>query len=328
MTARSGLWMFAFIITCATPAVADQMAACHQNANPDARLSACTDIIKQQPDNATLADAWTYRGQAYLRKGMTTEATNDFTRAIGVDKKHAAAWSGRGTAYLTANKLDYAIGDFSTAINLKPDDASSYVSRGYALLIKGDPKSAIRDFSKSLEFNPTIAPALNNRGLAYRKLGQYKRAIADYTKAIQAKPLYALAYNNRGYAYEALGKKAKAISDLRRALTIDPSLTGARDALVRLSAAEDIASLSSQRVAAGREIVQKSCAWCHATGAKGDSPNTDAPRFRDIHSRHPILSLRKPISRAIATPHNKMPKLPLTRDQVDQVIAYINSLKP
>ena len=57
-------------------------------------------------------------------------------------------------------------------------------------------------------------------------------------------------------------------------------------------------------------------------------PNKEAPRFRDIHARHPILALRDPITRAIATPHDRMPKLPLSDAEVDKIIAYINSLRP
>lgn len=318
----------AIVATGATTVLADRMAACRYNVSPDAQIRACSDVIDQSLGTDVLANAWTYRGEAYAHKGMTREATVNFSRAIAIKPDLGAAWGGRGQAWLVARQFNKAIADFTTAIRIDPKDGSIRVARGYAYLVKNDLKSAISDFTNAIAISPFDAVAFNNRGLAHRKLGQNRLALADYTAAIQARPLYALAYNNRGYVFETLGEKSKAIDDFRHALAIDPSLIGARDALIRLSVASNTAALSTKRVAKGKAIAKKSCAWCHAIGAAGDSPNADAPRFRDIHNRHPILTLRAPISRAIATPHDKMPKLPLSTSQIDRIIAYINSLKP
>lgn len=308
-------------------AFADRMADCRNSISPDEQVRACSDVIDQKPDLVVLARAWAHRGEAYARKGMTKEAVDNFTRAIKIKPDLTVAWLGRGMARLVERRFDDAIADYSTAIGLDPKDTSSYVARGYAYLVKNEPKRAISDFTKALQVQPANIAALNNRGLAYRKLGQNKRALADFTAAIQINPLYALAYNNSGYANEALGDKASALDDFRNALAIDPSLIGARDALIRLSGESTVTDKSTRRVAAGEAIAKKNCAWCHAIGPRGDSPVRDAPRFRDVHARHPILTLRQPISRAIATPHDKMPKLPLSNADVDHIIAYINSLR-
>ena len=310
-----------------TSAFADRMAACRKNISPDEQAYACSDVIDQKPAVDVLASAWAHRGEAYARKGMAKEATENFTRAIQTKPDLKFAWMGRGMARLVERRFDDAIADYSTAIKLDPKDMSAYVERGYAYLVKNEPKRAIQDFTKALQIHPANISALNNRGLAYGKLGQYERAIADYAAAIQINPLYALAYNNSGYANEALGDKANAVDDFRNALAIDPSLIGARDALIRLSGASTITDQSTKRVVEGEAIAKKNCAWCHAIGPRGESPIKDAPRFRDIHTRHPILALRQPISRAIATPHDKMPKLPLSNADVDHIIAYINSLR-
>ncbi len=316
------------LFACTTAASADRMAACRKNVSPDEQARACSDVIDSSPARETLGLAWSFRGKAYARKGMAQEAADNFTEALKVNPELRQAWTGRGMARLLQQQFDAAISDYSKAIKLAPDNAATYVLRGYARLANKQPEKAIADFTKSLLLDPAAISALNNRGLAFRKLGQTKRAIADYTRAVQINPLYALAYNNRGYAYEALGKKAEAIDDFRNALAIDPSLVGARDALVRLQAASTIAAQSTKRVAAGEAIARKTCAWCHAIGKRGDSPNKAAPPFRDIHARHPVLALRAPISRAIATPHDQMPKLSLSNAEIDQMIAYINSLRP
>lgn len=312
----------------ATPASADRMADCVTISEPDAQARACSQVIDQDPGREILARAWAFRASAYARKGMAAVAADNYGQAIKVDPDLTMAWVGRGMARLLERKFDAAVGDFSRALALSPSDASLHVSRGYAHLALGKPKVAISDFDKALQIDPNNLAALNNRGLAYKKLGQPKRAVTDYSKAILINPLYALAHNNRGYANEALGRKSAAIDDYRNALAIDPSLVGARDGLVRLKAASTIAAQSTKRVAAGKSIAEKTCAWCHAIGLRDESPNKEAPRFRDIHARHPVLALRDPISRAIATPHDRMPKLPLSDAEVDTIIAYINSLRP
>lgn len=311
-----------------TPALADRMAACVKNASPDAQARACSDVIDRNPARDILARAWAFRASAYARKGMAAEAADNYGQAIKVDPDLTMAWIGRGMARLLERKFDAAVADFSRALALSPGDAALHVSRGYAHLARGKPKVAITDFDKALALDPDNVAALNNRGLAYKKLGRPKRAITDYSKAILINPLCALAHNNRGYANEALGRRADAIDDFRNALAIDPSLVGARDGLVRLKAASTIAAQSTKRVAAGKAIAEKTCAWCHAIGQRDESPNKEAPRFRDIHARHPVLALRAPITRAIATPHDRMPKLPLSGAEVDKIIAYINSLRP
>lgn len=307
--------------------LADRMSACRKNASPDEQSRACSDVIDQKPDTDVLANAWAHRAEAYARKGMASAAADNFTRAIETKPDLKFAWMGRGMAHLVARRFDDAIADYSMVIKLDPRDTQAYVARGYAYLVKNKPKRAVQDFSKGLQIHPTNVSALNNRGLAYRKLGQHKRSIADYTAAIQINPRYALAYNNRGYAYETLGQKANAVDDFRNALAIDSSLIGARDGLVRLSAASTIAAHSTKLASKGAAIAKKNCAVCHAIGQRGDSPVKGAPRFRDIHARHPILALRQPISRAIATPHDRMPKLPLSNTDIDLMITYINSLR-
>ena len=321
--------LFLLLLLCATGsavALADRSAACRKNVTPDAQIQACSDILSQGGGLDLLVAARTYRGEAFARKGMMKEATDDFSTVIRMKSDYAAAWIGRGNARLVERKFAEAIADFSVAMRLKPNDGSVLVGRGYAYLAAKNPKLAVSDFTSAIVMNPLDSVALNNRGLAYRKLKENRLALSDYTAAILANPMYALAYNNRGYVHEAMGNRAKAIDDFRHALAIDPSLVGARDALVRLSAGSKLAELSTARVAAGKAIAEKSCAWCHAIGSHGKSPNSEAPKFREIRKRHPILSLREPITRAIATPHDRMPKLSLSDAQIDQLIAYINSL--
>lgn len=78
-------------------------------------------------------------------------------------------------------------------------------------------------------------------------------------------------------------------------------------------------------VAAGRRLANLWCSNCHLTGAGAPVRTADAaPSFRSI-ARMPsqtALSLRA----FLQTPHVRMPDYQLSREEQDDVIAYILSL--
>lgn len=291
-----------------------------------ARIQACTQVIEGAGyDSRQRASAFRTRGRARLEAGAMREALADLDEAIRLSAEDAAALAARGQVYLSRNDPTRALADFDAALKLDGNNADVLLLRGHAHFVGGDAQKAISDFDAVLALQPGRANALNNRGLAYRRAGDMDRAIADFTAAIAASPLYAVAFNNRGYAYESKGRKAEAIADFQRALAIDPGLAGARDGLKRLgqvAAADDGVAF----VRAGQRIAEKNCGWCHATGRAGASPNAKAPPFRDLQSRYALQALREPLSRGIAAPHDQMPKFDFGDREVDQIIAYINSL--
>ena len=324
---RMNFWLVvAAIACCQQPASAQNHEGCSERASPNAAIAACTRVIERRGGTTGLENARLARGKAYARKGMNREAIADFSAVLHRAPANEKALLGRAESYLSAREFALAASDYSALITREPKHVTALIGLGYAHLAMNQPKRAINRFSQALRSDARNSVALNNRGLAYKKLGKFDLAIGDFTSAIDFNPLYALAYNNRAYAYEAKGDKHRAISDFRTAITIDPSLAGARDGLVRLGVKGPFVAQASQRVAAGRVVAEKNCAWCHAIGAGGSSPKPQAPPFREIHGRHPILALRAPITRAIATPHDRMPKLPLSDSDVDKIIAYINSL--
>ncbi len=321
----SGLVAVFLIATCGgATAGADQ--DCLTSRDKAARIRACTQVIEGAGyDSQQRASAFRTRGRARLEAGALGEALADLDEAIRLRADDAAALAARGQVHLSRNDPKRALADLDAALKIDSTNADVLLLRGHAHFVGGDPQKAISDFDAVLALQPGRANALNNRGLAFRRAGNVDRAIADFTEAIAASPLYAVAFNNRGYAYEAKGLKAEAIADFRRALLIDPGLAGARDGLKRLgqsTAADEGAAF----VRAGKNIAERNCGWCHATGRGGESPNAKAPPFRDLQSRYALQALREPLSRGIAAPHDQMPKFDFGDREVDQIIAYINSL--
>jgi tetratricopeptide (TPR) repeat protein len=313
----------------AASAQADRLADCKESKVADVRIAACGDVIAAKTAApAALAEAYRIRAEAYSDRAAHKEAVADFTEAIRLKGDDGAAYYGRGAARLAVGDVDGAIADFTQAIRYSGTSAGLYVARGYAQLVKGNAGEAVADFTVAIRLDPKSASAFNNRGLAYRKKGDLDNAILDYTAAIGLNPIYAIAYNNRGYVLEAKGEKQAAAADFRRALSLDPSLVGARKGLKRLGEPEAASVETDRLIARGRLLAERNCAWCHAIGRSGDSPNPRAPRWRDLYKHHPIQALRDPLTRGIARPHDEMPKFQLSDEETDTIVAYINSLNP
>jgi tetratricopeptide (TPR) repeat protein len=313
----------------ATAAQADRLADCKESRIGAVRIIACSEVIDAKTTTpAVLVAAHRARAEAYAERAAYNDAIADYSEALRLKPDDGDSFYGRGQARLAINQTDGAISDLTQALRYMGEQPGLYVARGYAQLVKGNAGEAIADFTVAIRLDPKNASALNNRGLAYRKKGDLDNAIKDYTTAIGLNPIYALAYNNRGYVFEAKGNKQAAAADFRRALSLDPSLVGAKNGLKRLGEPQTVAAESDRLIAQGHALAEKNCAWCHAIGKTGDSPNPRAPAWRDLSKRHPILALRDPLTRGIGRPHDEMPKFELSDNEIDTIVAYINSLGP
>lgn len=324
-------FLIAVLVACNSGvACADSIASCKRSSDSAEQLNACTAVI-QSPGSSTTDKAIAYRnrGEARLKAGASDQAISDFTSALRLNQDDARSSAGRARAHVTKNELDRAISDFTVALKTTKSShakAGILIGRGYTYMVKGLPDQALADYDEAIKLNPKSASAYNHRGLAWRKKGDNVRAIQDYTTAITLNPVYALAYNNRGYVYESSGEREKAIEDFNRALLLDSSLTGAFDGLKRLKATVAIAEKNKSLISKGKEIAETKCQFCHAVGLEGESPNPKSPKFRNLSDRYPVLSLRVPLTRGIAAPHDVMPKFTLTDQEIDALIAYINSI--
>ena len=309
------------------PAAADLIDECREHPWTDVRLRACAEIIISPSFGLDAkALAYRYRGDARTDAGAFQQAIADFSEAIRLRPDNVAAFAGRARARFSVRNFASALSDYTQAIRLSPPTANLYIARGHVYLSQGNLDASIRDLTEAIRLEPRNASAFNNRGLALRKKGDRDGAIQDYSTAIAINPVYALAYENRGYLQEAQGQRNAAISDLRQALLFDPSLVGARDALRRLGSWQSIASESDRRIREGQALAERNCSGCHAIGAQGRSTNSKAPEFRNVSRRYTLLALREPITRGIAAPHDQMPQFLLSDEQIDTIVAYINSL--
>jgi mono/diheme cytochrome c family protein len=77
---------------------------------------------------------------------------------------------------------------------------------------------------------------------------------------------------------------------------------------------------------AGKNLAEKWCVECHGVRADRLSPNLAAPTFPELAAEPSITeySLRA----LLRSPHETMPHITFTPDQMDDIIDYIMSFKP
>lgn len=118
------------------------------------------------------------------------------------------------------------------------------------------------------------------------------------------------------------------MSLLRIAITL--SLTG----VVSCAAAPEPASsslpsgeMNAQAAERGRSLTMSACASCHAIDGAGSSPMPEAPTFRSIVQHHPIDALEEAFGEGLVTSHPAMPPYIFRASEIDDLIAYLETLK-
>lgn len=88
------------------------------------------------------------------------------------------------------------------------------------------------------------------------------------------------------------------------------------------------AAAAADPVRTGRVLLEANCSGCHAIGLADPSPNPEAPPFRAVVQLYPPEDLAEAFGEGISTGHPEMPEFELTPDQINGLIAYLNTLLP
>ena len=87
-----------------------------------------------------------------------------------------------------------------------------------------------------------------------------------------------------------------------------------------------LGSARAEDAAAGLILAQKNCAKCHAVKKGGTTPHKEAPAFTEVVTRYPPSSLAEALVEGISTGHPDMPEFVFSPDEVDDLIAYLETL--
>jgi tetratricopeptide (TPR) repeat protein len=129
--------------------------------DPDLVIAGCSQLI-QSGQATDLSPVYVNRAGAYIRRGLSDQAIDDYTKAIALRPYEAPPYSGRCIAYLTKHHFDQAIADCSRAIAIRPDYSPAYNNRGGAYESKGDRGRAIADYRMVLKLDPDNRSAAIN----------------------------------------------------------------------------------------------------------------------------------------------------------------------
>lgn len=77
----------------------------------------------------------------------------------------------------------------------------------------------------------------------------------------------------------------------------------------------------------GRRLATSACASCHAIGAVGASPMAAATPFREIVRRYPARELEEGFAEGLVTGHPAMPAFAFRASEIDDLIAYLETLE-
>jgi mono/diheme cytochrome c family protein len=105
---------------------------------------------------------------------------------------------------------------------------------------------------------------------------------------------------------------------LRRAL--------ATSALVAFGLWPALAAGATSSAADGKQLLEKTCARCHAIEATGDSPLKQAPPLRDVYRKYPAQELQFEFAEGMGSRHKEMPQIQFSSEQVDAILTYLSEI--
>lgn len=183
-------------------------------------------------------------GRVYESQGNFEAAIAEYQKAIDVCEKKGVRFesskTGREPHALAERRLAAAfdrVGRFAQsevhyqkALKLAPKDSNIWNNAGYSYYLQDRYVDAERALKTSDSLNPNNQRTLTNLGLVLAAQGKDVEALAALTRA--GGP--AIGHANLGFILAAMGKSGQARSHYEKALALQPGLTAASHAIVKL----------------------------------------------------------------------------------------------
>ena len=317
-----------------------------------------SDAIRLAPETASFHVG---RGHALFVRGDTAAAIADFTEALRLNPKSASALNRRGLAYRRSGDLARAIDDYTAAITINPIYALAYNNRGYVYEAQGREQDAIADFQAALLLDPSLIGArdgLTRLGIpptllaeTERRVRQGKSLVGKNCSACHAVGATGASPNKKAPEFRNLHERHPSLA-LREPLSrgiaaphdempkfalpgpeIDTivayinSLAAAKagppsaKTHIPIADAVDIGDAGK-----GLKYAQRICSQCHnVLRSDASSPHRQAPPFKKI-ANTPGMSVTA-LTVWSRTTHPTMPNLVIDPNDMDDLIAYILSLR-
>ena len=149
-------------------------------------LSLWNKVIGVNPEASY--QAYLGRGEYYVTASNYTNAIDDFTNAIRLNKSENRSYYNRANAFLDLKQYEKAIRDYSQAILINHNDVNSYTNRGTAYYETEQFSLAESDFRKALSINQDQYDLLNRLGVIFASRKQYDSALVYFNQAYRLNP--------------------------------------------------------------------------------------------------------------------------------------------
>jgi tetratricopeptide (TPR) repeat protein len=296
-----------------------------------AAIADFTEAIRIDPKSAS---TYNRRGLAYRRSGDFGHAIDDYMAAISLNPVYALAYNNRGYVYEAQGHKDAAIADFKSALLLDPSliGARDGLRRlGAAESLLSEAEARVRQGRSLVEKNCSPCHAVGSAGYSPNsKAPPFRSLHARHPSLALREPL------SRGIAapHDEMPHFALSPSQVDSIVAYINSLgaattTGQWTTKTKAKAPPEAPVAEAIDVGDAREglaYAQRVCATCHNVLRKNAaSPNKQAPPFTAI-ANTPGMSVTG-LTVWSRTSHRTMPNLVIEPADMDDLIAYILSLR-
>ena len=168
------------------------------------------------------------------QENRIAEAMNLFREELRIEP--AEAHYNLGFALLRKGRTSEAIDQYEKALLVNPDYAEVRNNLASALVMTGRFSEAIDQCNEALRIDPGSSEAHNNLGNALAQTGRASEAIDHYKQTLRMNPNSSDAHSNLGAALALTGRISEAIEELKSALRINPNNSDARNNLTKAEA--------------------------------------------------------------------------------------------
>jgi tetratricopeptide (TPR) repeat protein len=124
-----------------------------------------------------------FAGYTKYKEKKFDKALGEFDSAIKVDPKNAEAYFWRGRAFIRVNRYEDATADFEMAVKLNPAYVDAYNNLGWLYGRAGKYRESITCLTKAIELKPENGWAYYYRGRIHQEIGEARMAMGDAKEA-------------------------------------------------------------------------------------------------------------------------------------------------
>ena len=162
-------------------------------------------------------------GQVKMKKGLYSEAIQNFTKTIRLDNTNAIAYSLIAACYILQDEFKDGENYYKKACKLVPDNTEVRTNFATALAQKGKKYRALEIYKDALKINEQDFIALHYTGLILCDLQKFDEAIEKLELADRVKPNNPVTLLYIGLCKYRLGMAKEALDYVEQSLSLNPN---------------------------------------------------------------------------------------------------------